>query len=318
MDSDSDCAFESADEEIEVRRGTSMRNVSANKNRTMSSNFNSAIDSDSDDDNEFVTTNVNTASWSTEISDVQNVAADKNNKLTDVTKKQNDKINLQKRKKPERKQKTDKPSGFGAKKLGSKIITDKSTVEVSASNNDEEKKSTSNQECWEFDDEKAMKILQKESQKSKIEWSKSKDDVHDDLVDVPEELKSNKSFKEVFKLDKWEAVDDEKIEEKLSQDRIQSVLEKIPSTTTTTPDDSSSSGWGSWGSWGVNSLINTASMGVSTISSHVSHGLTLLEETMNIPDSEDVEKPIEQLNEKKITGKLIIFSFHLTNLNVIN
>ncbi|XP_044018131.1 protein FAM114A2 isoform X2 [Aphidius gifuensis] len=314
MDSDSDCAFESADEEIEVRRGTSTRNLSANKNRTMSSNFNSAIDSDSDDDNEFVTTNVNTASWSTEISDVQNVSKVKNNKSTDVTKSQDDeinlkkqsslseeKINLQKRKKPERKQKTDnKPSGFGAKKLGSKIIPDKSSVEVSASIDDEKKKSTSNQECWEFNDEEAMKILQKESQKSKIKWSKSKDDVHDDLVDVPEELKSNKSFKEVFKLDKWEAVNDEKIEKNLSQDKIQSVLEKIPSATTT-PDDSSSSGWGSWGSWGVNSLINTASIGVSTISSHVSHGLTLLEETMNVPESEDVEKPIEQLSEKKMT-----------------
>lgn len=314
MDSDSDCAFESADEEIEIRRGTSTNNISTNKNRIMSNNFkNSAIDSDSDDDNEFVTTKVNAASWSTEISDVQN-------KLSkDVINKQEDNIDsekqssslsdLQKRKKPERKQKiNNKPAGLGAKKLGSKIVTDdvstikntKSSDELSElsidvnkqDSNNEEKNLSINQECWEFNDEEAMKILQKESQKGKIKWSKSKDDVHDDIIDVPEELKSNKSFKEVF--------NDKKIEKQLSQEKIKSVLEKIPSVATT-PDDSSSSGWGSWGSWGVNSLINTASIGVSTISSHVSHGLTLLEETMNVPDTENVEEQILQSNEKKIT-----------------
>lgn len=338
MDSDSDCAFESADEEIEVSRGPSGRNTFTNRNQIMSSRQkNSGIDSDSDDDNEFVSTNVNTASWSTEISNVLKNKDDKNKNLPSKSKKLDEEIIseeckiktltdvknsideksdvIPRRQQPERQRKQkdqQKPAGLGAKKLGSKILpSPSSTTPV-----EDKKKQPIIQDCWEFNDEEATKILQKESQndKDKLKWSKSTQD----FDDFPEELKSNKSFKEVFKSDSWETIDNGK---KISEEKlIKPVVEKIttPTTTTSTPDDNSSGGWGSWGSWGVNSILNTASIGVSTISSHVSHGLSLLEETIALPEPETPTKTEEEIKNKEIIGKIIIFLFLSNNLNVVN
>ncbi|KAF7285316.1 hypothetical protein GWI33_011109 [Rhynchophorus ferrugineus] len=51
------------------------------------------------------------------------------------------------------------------------------------------------------------------------------------------------------------------------------------------------SSWGGWGSWGVTSILNTATQGVSTLTSHVSQGLSAVLETgMGIPEPEELAK----------------------------
>ncbi|CAL7941765.1 unnamed protein product [Xylocopa violacea] len=107
--------------------------------------------------------------------------------------------------------------------------------------------------------------------------------------EMPEEMKSNKTFKEVFGEVFEEGFgDDIKLEEliqspseELSTDRLQPMLEK--SSLVREEAENPLMGWG-WANWGVTSLINTATVGVSTLTSHVSHGLTLLEETIVASD----------------------------------
>lgn len=126
--------------------------------------------------------------------------------------------------------------------------------------------------------------------------------------DMPEEMKSDKTFKEVFKTEGWEGLEDDlKLPEELSEGMAEEKLQPILKTLSDQEGENSSAGWG-WGNWGVTSLINTATVGVSTLTSHVSHGLTLLEESMGLPDesvaneegeedkatSDDTEQPKEQ------------------------
>ncbi|XP_034191578.2 protein FAM114A2 isoform X1 [Osmia lignaria lignaria] len=100
--------------------------------------------------------------------------------------------------------------------------------------------------------------------------------------DMPEEMKSDKKFKEVFKPDGWEGLGKEiELPEELTEEKLQPIFKKLSLTDQET--DNSLKGWG-WGSWDVTSFINSASAGVSTLTSHVTHGLTLLEESMAIPD----------------------------------
>lgn len=106
----------------------------------------------------------------------------------------------------------------------------------------------------------------------------------DDLTesDMPEEMKSDKKFKEVFKPEGWEGLGNEiELPEELTEEKLQPILKKLSLSGQET--ENSSTGWG-WGGWDVTSLINTATAGVSTLTSHVTHGLTLLEESMAIPD----------------------------------
>ncbi|CAK9813169.1 Protein FAM114A2 [Anthophora plagiata] len=112
----------------------------------------------------------------------------------------------------------------------------------------------------------------------------SKSSMKDEITEseMPEEMKLDKKFKEVFKPEGWEGLGKEiELPEELTEEKLQPVLKKLSLTEQET--DNSSMGW-SWTNWGVSSLINTASAGVSTLTSHVSHGLTLLEESMAIPD----------------------------------
>ncbi|OAD57400.1 hypothetical protein WN48_02146 [Eufriesea mexicana] len=100
--------------------------------------------------------------------------------------------------------------------------------------------------------------------------------------EMPEEMKSDKTFKEIFKPEGWEGLEDAiQLSEELTEEKLQPVLKRLSLAGDET--DNSSSSWG-WANWGMSTLINTATAGVSTLTNHVSQGLTLLEESMAISD----------------------------------
>ena len=118
-------------------------------------------------------------------------------------------------------------------------------------------------------------------------------------LDVPEEMLSNKKFKEVFKPEGWEGLGNEiELPEELTEEKLQPILKRL--SLAGEEAQNSSGGWG-WGTWGVNSLINTASAGVSTLTSHVSHGLTLLEESITI--SEELKVTEMEGEENSVTNE---------------
>lgn len=127
-------------------------------------------------------------------------------------------------------------------------------------------------------------------------------------LDVPEEMLSNKKFKEVFKPEGWEGLGNEiELPEELTEEKLQPILKRL--SLAGEEAQNSSGGWG-WGTWGVNSLINTASAGVSTLTSHVSHGLTLLEESITVSEEPKVTEMEEE--ENSVTNGTILFSKFLT------
>ncbi|XP_043508290.1 protein FAM114A2 isoform X2 [Frieseomelitta varia] len=130
--------------------------------------------------------------------------------------------------------------------------------------------------------------------------------------DMPEELKSEKTFKEVFKPEGWEGLGDSiELSDELTEEKLQPVLKRL---SLVDEETSSSSVWG-WGNWDVSSLINTASAGVSTLTSHVSQGFTLLEESMAISDesksttNEEEEENQTDDNKEEQTKEQSSFGF---------
>ncbi|EFN90129.1 protein FAM114A2 [Harpegnathos saltator] len=116
-------------------------------------------------------------------------------------------------------------------------------------------------------------------------------------MDMPEELKSNKKFKDVFQPEGWEGLgNDIELPDELTEEKLQPILERL-SLASKEPESSSDRGnWGNWGNWGVTSLINTATAGVSTLTNHVSQGLTLFENTTEIAQApEMIETKQEEL-----------------------
>ncbi|KAI4490978.1 hypothetical protein M0802_010554 [Mischocyttarus mexicanus] len=182
---------------------------------------------------------------------------------------------------------TDGPKKLGARKLGARIEKE---PEVILKTTENVKESIPSKDVISKESVKAMDIVS----------SKSLDaDVPE--VEMPEELKSDKKFKEIFKPQGWEKLgNDIELEEDLTEEKIQPVLDRL----SINDKDSDNSLWSNWGNWGVSSLINTASVGVSTLTNHVSQGLSLLEETINISDVteshmiEDTQKETEKEKEK--------------------
>ncbi|XP_015115319.1 protein FAM114A2 [Diachasma alloeum] len=205
----------------------------------------------------------------------------------------------------QRKEKPSKPVGLGAKKLGVKIPEERprpppedifTPEDIRRRAIEAGKEPPMIQECWEVDDDEATKILQNESQ-SRSSWvTKGKDSPEFD--DVPEELKSNKSFKEVFQGtvggvgDGWETFGDEEVSKVEGKAEAKAVLDKLAEK------QEEAGGWGGWGSWG-SSLLTTASVGVSTLTSHVSQGLSMLEESMGVPDPEELVGSAEAVEAKE-------------------
>lgn len=219
----------------------------------------------------------------------------------------------------EKSKESSKSRSSGVKKLGSRIgsyNTKRVTKEVDFSNVESKKfekdrKIFSNQDCFELDDDGATKILERESSNHFPEnsWHKStgKSSI-DELDEVPPELKSNKKFKEVFGAGDWQDLgDQDEIINEFDTENLKPVLDKL--TTTITNEEKTnvaSGGWGSWGSWGVTTLLNTASVGVSNLTSQVSYGLSVLEESINAPSTTDHEQK-QTLNEKSVGKKFFIF-----------
>nr|XP_034191578.1 protein FAM114A2 isoform X1 [Osmia lignaria] len=165
--------------------------------------------------------------------------------------------------KSDSKPKDRKQQKLGAKKLGTKITSSDNAKDDPSSIISTDKGSTS----MKTEDTSLTEFLVTE------ELTES---------DMPEEMKSDKKFKEVFKPDGWEGLGKEiELPEELTEEKLQPIFKKLSLTDQET--DNSLKGWG-WGSWDVTSFINSASAGVSTLTSHVTHGLTLLEESMAIPD----------------------------------
>ncbi|KAK0086800.1 hypothetical protein PV326_005439 [Microctonus aethiopoides] len=264
-----------------------------------------------------------------------------NETLLENTSTIDNKSGARKKERSQRQQKqreSQKPTGFGAKKLGVKITSDISSTtssSISANSNtnvtihNDENKPPVIQDSWEFDDDKATKILQRESLKShENAWHKKKfnksSNISDELLNdnVPEELKSDKKFKEVFNTDGWEDfVDEDKIINDFdSEKKMEKVLDTKPIIDKPSNEMTNSGGsWSSWGSWGVTSLLNTATASVSTLTSHVTHGLTLLEETIGVPDPVQLVQPQiteanESVDEKSKQENNQMGSFGFSNL----
>ncbi|XP_057330551.1 protein FAM114A2 [Microplitis mediator] len=212
-------------------------------------------------------------------------------------------------------------SSSGVKKLGSKIVLPniKQTTEeiksfqVKNKTCEGEKKVYLNKECLELDDDGAIKILERESYWHKSLGKSSSIDEFD-KDQIPEELKSNKKFKEVFGIGDWEDLSNQnKITTEFDTDNSQSVANKP--ATSEEKINSSAVGWGSWGTWGVTSLLNTASAGVSNLTSQVSYGLSVLEDSISTPTSDLEQK--QTFDEKSIENteeSMQLMSFGLSDL----
>lgn len=325
--SDSD-DFESADEEIEFRH-VSPRKTSSTKWAPP----HTTIGSDTDDDNDCISTFAAGTSWSDEISDkkcknsttlnsndpsyttvdgklllsknspaVQDISTLNNQHLSPInlddfqtnspTNNNDTQISMQtkgtsqidvkpkshsgRRQRSHRQQhksNISKPKSFGATKLSKNQM---------------------------LNDDEATIILQRESLDSQNNpWhklsNKSSEINQLDKEHIPEELKSNKKFNQVFNndIDGWGGLDNNDGNSILTELNNEIIIKP---NLTETRDDNPNSSTG-WGSWGVTSLLNTASVGVSTLTNSVSHGLLLLEESIGAPDPLKLPQP-EKLAEQ--------------------
>ncbi|OXU25787.1 hypothetical protein TSAR_003208 [Trichomalopsis sarcophagae] len=224
------------------------------------------------------------------------------------------------RERPHRQQqrKPKEVQSLGAKKLGA-IKIDK-LPEVETTPDEVRRKAVAEgkpppliQECWEeFDETNLQEELRNAELKSQKKNKALVSETTENAEDLPEELKSNLTFKDIFKPDGWEGLgEDVELPDDLTDDKYHPVLDKL--TTNSIDNDSANSGWGGWGNWGVSSFINTATAGVSTLTNHVTQGLSLLEETIGVPDPQDLvkteipsderkKKPSEKTEEKQHEG----------------
>lgn len=191
------------------------------------------------------------------------------------------------RSRPERKS-DEMKHRLGAKKLGTRIFRNNDKPEAKESL----QKTDLSEELEKFSIDQGHKEKE-EAASEEFKNTETELSLMSELAE-PEELKSNKKFKELFEPQGWERLgNDIELPQELTEEKLQPVLDRLSSAREKM--ESSSGGWGNWGSWGVSTLLNTATAGVSTLTSHVSHGLTLLEESIGTPDSTepDVTKELE-------------------------
>ncbi|TGZ45968.1 protein FAM114A2 isoform X1 [Temnothorax longispinosus] len=179
---------------------------------------------------------------------------------------------------------------LGAKKLGTRLAKDNADECCVTGAAEQEREDKCSTEC---SSEKSLPSASKDTEeRSKTQVAGNQSRPSSDLseeVDMPEELKSNKKFKEVFQPEGWEGLgDDVELPDELTEEKLQPVLQRLSlANKDEIQDDGSLGSWGTWGNWGVSSLINTATASVSTLTSHVSQGLTLLEGSIGAQDPSD-------------------------------
>lgn len=158
--------------------------------------------------------------------------------------------------------------------------------------------------------------LQSTSKDTKCELQKNNQSMSDDEckptgtndlseMDIPEELKLNKKFKEVFQPEGWEGLENE-LPDELMEEKLEPVLERL--SVANKGPESPLGNWSSWGNWDVTSLLNTATASVSTLTTHVSQGLTLLEDTIGIQDSRELAE-IKQDETAILDGTISSINF---------
>lgn len=113
----------------------------------------------------------------------------------------------------------------------------------------------------------------------------------DKNTECKSEEKSKTQVTEVFQPEGWEGLgDDVELPDELTEEKLQPMLQRLSlADKEDSKDEDSLGSWGSWGNWGVTSLINTATASVSTLTNHVSQGLTLLEGTI-VQDPTELER----------------------------
>lgn len=180
---------------------------------------------------------------------------------------------------------------LNAKKLGTKIakcninkclVTDNVTTEK-----EENLIKHSNEESLNSEKDVECRLQKRSENQPTNNQPQSMDNLQE--IDMPEELRSNKKFKEVFQPEGWESLgNDIELPDELTEEKLQPILERL--TLVNKESENSLDSWGNWGNWGVSSLINTATAGVSTLTNHVSQGLTLFEGTTEVAESSDITR----------------------------
>lgn len=192
---------------------------------------------------------------------------------------------------------------LGTKKLATRITKD----------SDNENKETqclvecSNKRSLEFISKDSECELQKHKKQPADDQSKATGINDSPEMDIPEELKSNKKFKEIFQPEGWEGLgNDIELPDDLMEEKLEPVLEKL-SLANKEPENSLGN-WSSWGNWDVTSLLSTATASVSTLTTHVSQGLTLLEGTIGMQDPRELAE-IEQDKTAPFDGTISSINF---------
>ncbi|KAL6430435.1 hypothetical protein ACFW04_007810 [Cataglyphis niger] len=181
---------------------------------------------------------------------------------------------------------------LGAKKLATRITKD--------SDNENKEAQCSNKKSLESINKDSECELQKDKKQPADDQSKATGINDSPEMDVPEELKSNKKFKEIFQPEGWEGLgNDIELPDDLMEEKLEPVLEKLPLANK--EPENSLGNWSSWGNWDVTSLLSTATASVSTLTTHVSQGLTLLEGTIGIQDPKELAE-IEQDKTTPLEG----------------
>ncbi|KAF2882347.1 hypothetical protein ILUMI_23831 [Ignelater luminosus] len=128
--------------------------------------------------------------------------------------------------------------------------------------------------------------------------SSSKTNIDDNHKTCISALKDIKNEENLQKLDKREEIVLDEESNMWADDEWEPIsstdnklTNKETNETNKTVQNNFSSGWGGWGNWDVTSLLSTATMGVTTITNHVSQGLTtVLESGIGVPDPEELAR----------------------------
>lgn len=322
--SDSDTDFESADEELG-------RNGPLKKDTRITYWTSSTVDSESDDDTEYVQqAPYKSSNWqrrktrqSNVVTSQETLVGDKDDKIDSDVKgegdirtvksvetfnNQNDTSSIESKKSPF------STSAISVKDKNAEFITDNSIVVESddampkAEPTKAEKVSERTQQrnlSHHLGTKKLATRITKDSDNENIETQclaecSNKRSLESMSKDSECGLQKNKNqpaddqskATEIFQPEGWEGLENDiELPDDLMEEKLEPVLERL-SLASKEPENSLGN-WNSWGNWDVTSLLNTATASVSTLTTHVSQGLTLLEGTIGMQDPRELAE-IEQ------------------------